>query len=1251
MITAENLLDVIQILGFSQLSSGVYQKSFGDYLGCSIITDFNAKRITYPTDLKINDETTCNFAHPENFVVLECVTRLLDKGYRAEHIELEKRWNLGHDAKGGKADICVYDESRKEMLLIIECKTYGGEYSKEKKTLEADGGQLFSYWQQERHTKWLALYASDLKEGKVVYENTIINCSDDSNLVLLAAKDDTIKLYKNAGTVEEKFEVWSETYGKDYCQDIIFGADTVAYQIGVKPLRKKDLRDFTPDDKIVNRFEEILRHNNVSDKENAFNRLVALFICKLVDEIGKDDDAELEFQYKKGIDTYETLQDRLQKLHQKGMNDFMKEEIFYVPNDYAENLVQQYSGQKRKAMIEELQNTIRILKFYTNNDFSFKDVHNEELFYQNGKVVVEVVQLFEKYRIVYPSKHQFLGDLFEQLLNKGFKQNEGQFFTPMPITRFIWDSLPLDNIISDAGKYTLPKIIDYACGAGHFLTEAVEAINAALIRHNSDLAKKNNGWVEKNIYGIEKDYRLARVSKISLFMNGAGYGNIIFGDGLDNYPEKQIEAGTFDILVANPPYAVKAFKAHFKPKNNSLELLKNITNDGSEIEVLFVERIAQLLKPEGIAAVILPASILSNSSNSYISARENLLENFKIHAIAQFGSKTFGATGTNTIVLFLEKYSEPPKRKALVADSVEAIQSGKDLTDWEDKEILRQYLAKIEVTEEDYRLLLSKQKLPDFWKDHAYFGQFVKGFLNSTEVKNKQKQRSFKKLSQDKQNEWLQERFYQFVFEQEQDKIKYFALIYKQKTLVVTAPADNEEQKEFLGYDWSNRKGAEGIQIQTPGGKLYNDEDRTADNTVSANIRNAFAELHTPSGELEKYLAWYRLQDMIDFSRVEFNKEIQTALKNIESVKYNYPMVKLGDDELFQISIGQRVLNSELIENGALPVYSANVKEPFGYINKELLKDFSKPSILWGIDGDWMTNYIAAEIPFYPTDHCGVIRVVSTKVLPYYVALILGIVGERYAFSRHNRASTERIKSVAIPLPPVDIQQQIVVECEKVDAEFASASKLITAIDTKIAKIYDGIKDAHFVELNKYVFFNISKSEVHDIADDTLVSFVDMASVSNKGFITNSQDKNLGSIRKGGFTYFRENDIIIAKITPCMENGKCALATGLKNGIGFGSTEFHTIRCGDKILPKYLFGFLNREQIRQQAAKVMTGSSGHRRVPVSFYEQLLIPIIDKKGQQQIVDQVQKLEQQIEAAQKILDSAFARKQAILDKYLQ
>lgn len=420
MIDVSNLKDTLETLGFVA-HGDIHEKVFPE-IGCSLKVDFQAKRLIYPNEIK-GRERNNGFDKKENFVVFECVCRLLLKEYRPEHIELEKEWHLGHDPKGGRADICVTDTSG-NMLFIIECKTWGREYDKALNNTKNDGAQLFSYWQQEQSCKWLVLYASDLKGGCIVHKASTIDCSDDANIVLLSKKDKSIKLYRDANTASAKYEAWKETYGRQIHDDLIFSKDSVAYQIGVKPLRKKDLRDFTPDDKIVNKFEEILRHNNVSDKENAFNRLVALFICKLVDESIKDEDDEVEFQYKQGTDTYETLQDRLQRLHRDGMEKFMREEILYVPADYPEWLFLTYTGSKRKSAIEDLRNTIRILKFYSNNEFTFKDVHNEELFYQNGKILVEMVQLFEKYRIVYPSKHQFLGDLFEQLLNKGFKQNE-----------------------------------------------------------------------------------------------------------------------------------------------------------------------------------------------------------------------------------------------------------------------------------------------------------------------------------------------------------------------------------------------------------------------------------------------------------------------------------------------------------------------------------------------------------------------------------------------------------------------------------------------------------------------------------------------------------------------------------------------------------------------------------------------------------------------------------------------------------
>ena len=315
MIKKADFKKLLPFLGFTA-NGELFEKRF-NHFNVSMGVDFSQKKLYYPDCIK-GRERNDGFDKPENFVVFECVNRLLEKGYRPEHIELEKEWHLGHDLKSGRADICVTDE-KGSMLFIIECKTCGKEFDKALKDTKNDGGQLFSYWQQEQSCKWLVLYASDFKGDSVEYKAPTIYCSDDANIILLAKKDKSIKLYSDAHTAAEKHEVWKETYASKIYDDLVFSEDSVAYKIGVKPLLKKNLRDFAPNDKIVNKFEEILRHNNVSDKENAFNRLVALFICKLVDESTKGEEDEIEFQYKQGTDTYETLQDRLQRLHRDGM--------------------------------------------------------------------------------------------------------------------------------------------------------------------------------------------------------------------------------------------------------------------------------------------------------------------------------------------------------------------------------------------------------------------------------------------------------------------------------------------------------------------------------------------------------------------------------------------------------------------------------------------------------------------------------------------------------------------------------------------------------------------------------------------------------------------------------------------------------------------------------------------------------------------------------------------------------------------
>src|SRR5574344_78007 len=148
MITNINFTDLLLKLGFYE-ENNLFKKHF-DNTDCEITVDLKNEKIQYPQEkgFIVNDETTSNFSHPENFVVFECVCRLLEKGYRPEHIELEPRWSLGHGGKSGKADICVKNKDGSEYLCIIECKTFGQEYKKELSNMKADGGQLFSYWQQ-----------------------------------------------------------------------------------------------------------------------------------------------------------------------------------------------------------------------------------------------------------------------------------------------------------------------------------------------------------------------------------------------------------------------------------------------------------------------------------------------------------------------------------------------------------------------------------------------------------------------------------------------------------------------------------------------------------------------------------------------------------------------------------------------------------------------------------------------------------------------------------------------------------------------------------------------------------------------------------------------------------------------------------------------------------------------------------------------------------------------------------------------
>lgn len=1028
----KDIVSLIQKLGYKEKSKDIFEKKYArDY-----VISINAKKgtIDYGSEIKRGDLTTSNFEHDENFVVLECVNRLLTKGYRPEDLHLEKRWKVGRGVSGGKADICISKDidGENKTFLIVECKTWGDEYENEKKKTVSNGGQVFSYFQQETSTQYLCIYASRLNEhDEIEYVNSIIKTVDDEELIEQAKEDEHVKLFSKATNNKGLYEVWKENSACYFHPNGIFDKDVQAYEVDLKPLKKKDLVEFKDDNYgfFHNQFAEILRHNNISDKENAFNKLISLFIAKMVDE-QKSDDEILDFQYKEGVDDYFALQDRLQKLYKDGMELYLREDIFYVEEDYVDKTFSKYDN-KRDRLRMDLIETIRKLKFYSNNEFAFKEVYNEELFNQNAKVLVEVVKLLQPFQLLYSKKHQMLGNLFELLLNDGFKQSEGQYFTPIPIATFIWHSLPVEKMMENKNN-NIPRVIDYSCGSGHFLTEGIDTI----IRRNEELKYSNydseNYWVKDAIYGIEKDNRLARVSKIALFLNGAGNANIIFGDGLEHDKERLGEYETFDILVANPPYSVKAFKQYLRLKYNTFSIIDTISDSSGEIETLFIERINQLVKPTGVAAVILPSTVLTKAdSKAYIAARETIIRNFNIKAIVELPGGTFIATDSTTVVLFLEKFDRPPKLEDFYMDTVDNIFE-KNIIEREcgDDERFGAYLSKIGVAKDVYIRFLNGDDYNDF-SEIPYFAMYIEQFNSLSKVKNLIKSPSFVRLSGESKKQKLNLEFYKYVLPIEKEKVYYFSLMFGQMTLVIKGPKAKKEVKEFLGFYWSKRKGDEGLKKQGVG-KLVNMEDINDKTKLAYAVHEAFKGHYDVDSDLEKYTQYVQLVDMVEFKKVEFNKIINTKsqkyFQQYEKIFLKNKQPQLLFNKVATLEYGKSLPEIER-RNGDVIVVGSN-----GDIGRHDEALISGPAIIVGRKGSaGKVNYIEKDC--YPIDTTYYVKLVDDNVsLEYLYYLLkqmnLEDLAEGIGAPGLNR---EMVYSIKIPVPDETVQKEIIKACKEND--------------------------------------------------------------------------------------------------------------------------------------------------------------------------------------------------------------------------
>lgn len=191
-------------------------------------------------------------------------------------------------------------------------------------------------------------------------------------------------------------------------------------------------------------------------------------------------------------------------------------------------------------------------------------------------------------------------------------------------------------------------------------------------------------------------------------------------------------------------------------------------------------------------------------------------------------------------------------------------------------------------------------------------------------------------------------------------------------------------------------------------------------------------------------------------------------------------------------------------------------------------------------------------------------------------------------------------------------------------------------------------------EVNRLKFFatiNPVKSEVRSASGDLLVTFAPMEAVKEFGGLDTSEEKNKEEVYQG-YTYFKEGDVLTAKITPCFENGKATIATGLKNGIGFGTTELHVLRAGNNLNNRFLFYMIISAPFLKVGESEMFGAGGQKRVPQEFIENWIWAFPPKEEQQTIATflnhQTARIDRLIQKKKRLLELLDEQRQAIITR---
>ncbi len=700
----------------------------------------------------------------------------------------------------------------------------------------------------------------------------------------------------------------------------------------------------------------------------------------------------------------------------------------------------------------------------------------------------------------------------------------------------------------------------------------------------------------------------------------------------------------------------------------------------NSIETFFLERAKQLLKGGGVAAIILPSSVLSNGNSTYIRAREILLQYFDIVAIVEFGSGTFGKTGTNTVTLFLRRKPTAPDTASHYLDRLNewfGTDEGQDA--YRDEHLIDAYAAHIGVPAADYKGLL-RGNAEGAWADHDHFEQYKKRFNDSGEVERLSKQRAFKALSDADKDKELRKRFLVFAHGIERDKLYNFVIASDQANpvLIVRSPNDNKAQRKFLGYEWSAAKGDEGIKIQRDNQNrhataLYDEINRSDATKVNHLISQNYEGIALPvSADLASTCTFARLPDMLDFGKATCDKLVSLAGKSATSATVHSKLHRLDDVAVLEKGVTYAKADQVLVRTSNIVLTADNVTLDgrFEVVKRIFLrnsKTFSDSKRLRS--GDIFVcmssgsrahvgklAYITKDEGYLAGGFMGILRAkgnVHSRVL--FEVLNLPTVrsqfrGDSSGSNIQNLSSS--IGELRIPIPSPALHAEIADACAKVDDDVsdsaASAAKSLSTVEELMIDCYTRVDRRTEIDgLAVGIQYGLSEKMNESGIGHKIFR---MNEIVQRRMVDGGQMK-CADISAQEFAKYKLNrgDLLFNRTNSIEHVGKTGLFD-LDGDYCFASYLVRVVPDASKVLPQFLVLMMNSTAFQAEAKGKASKAINQANINATIMRNIKVPVPPLPEQKRLVAKVQALEKKIADAQAVIAGAPARKQAILQRYL-